>query len=610
MHDGKKGITKGRQKMELREYLKSHRLITDGAMGTYFEKKYTTRGKLVELENLDYPEKIKKIHLEYIQSGARLIRTNTFACNTAFLPDLETVLECVRKAYRVAEQAARESGENVVVAADLGPIPEADFESKEHILDEYKAICDTFLEQGASCFVFETQSDFQYVRPITAYLKERADVFIIVQFACDQSGYTKAGLDAARIIQTAAAMDSIDAYGFNCGMEAAHLYRMLKDVSFPNDKYVTALPNAGYPYTLRGKTVYANNMQYFAEMVRAIAGLGVNILGGCCGTTPSYIARIQEELRHVPLAQKKIGRADPQAGRKTHSAFAEKLANSEKTFLVELDPPYGVDIQKVIEGGKALKKAGADLITLGDSPMARTRMDPIQLAARLQYETGMAVMPHVCCRDRNVIAMRSVLLGAYMNHIRHFLLVTGDPVPREGRGHITGVFDFNSIRLMEYVKGMNDDVFVADPVFYAGALNYHGANLDGIIRRMQEKMEAGCGAFLTQPVYAKDDVERLAYLKEKTGARLICGILPLVSYKNARFVANEMPGIFVPEEIVLRYQEGMDREEAEATAKEISVEIARSLEQVADGYYFMTPFNRAALIASIIGEMKRMPQRR
>lgn len=590
--------------MNLKEYLKSHRLLTDGAMGTYYEKKYTIKNGIAEIENLNCPEKIKAIHLDYIRSGARLIRTNTFACNTMFLEDIEEVKACIRAGYKAAKAAVEVSGEDVVIAADLGPIPEMEFEEKEDVLGEYRTICDTFLEEGAECFVFETQSDFYYIEPITAYLKEKADVFIIVQFSCDKSGYTKSGLNMERIIQTAANLETIDAYGFNCGMEAAHLYQMLEKVTFPNEKYVTALPNAGYPYTLRGKTIYSNNEEYFVEMMEKIAGLGINIIGGCCGTTPSYIEKISTHLEQIPLSEKRIGIVPAEESRTKMSAFEEKLGRGEKTFIVELDPPFGIDTKKVMEGSRRLKKAGVDLITLADSPMARVRMDAMQLASAVQREVGIAVMPHVCCRDKNVIALRSAMLGAYMNELRHFLIVTGDPIPREARGHIKGVFDFNSIRFMEYVKEMNRDVFIDDPVFYGGALNYHGANPDAIIRRMQQKIDAGCSCFLTQPVYSKEDIERLTYIKKHIDAKLICGIMPLVSYKNARFVANEMPGIFVPEEVVLRYREDMSREEAEEVAVEISLELAEELEETADGYYFMTPFNRSSLIARIIEQIK------
>lgn len=258
-----------------------------------------------------------------------------------------------------------------------------------------------------------------------------------------------------------------------------------------------------------------------------------------------------------------------------------------------------------MQGAETIKEAGADLITLADSPMARTRMDAGKLAAKVQRETGIPVMPHICCRDKNVIAMRSGMLGDYVNDLRYFLVVTGDPVGRDDKGVVTPVFDFNSIRFMEYLTGMNQDVFAKEPVVYAGALNYHGVNKDAICKRVQLKMEKGCSMFLTQPVYSKEDMERIAYIKEKTGAKIMCGIMPLVSYKNAMFMANEMPGIRIPEDIIGRYQPEMTREEAEETGIALAVEIADQMKEIADGYYFMTPFNRAGMIAEIIKKVKR-----
>lgn len=590
--------------MKIQDYLKKHRLLTDGAMGTYYEKSYATENELTERANLKHPDRIKTIHMEYIKSGARLIRTNTFACNTRFFDNIKEVEDSIRAGYEIAKAAVKASKEDVIIAADIGPIPEMEYEEKEEVLQEYKVICDTFLELGAECFVFETQSEFTYLEPITQYIKTKSDAFIITQFSCDKSAHTKSGLSMERIIDKAAKMSNIDAYGFNCGIEAVHMYQMLKDITFPNEKYVTVLPNAGYPYTLRGKTIYSNNEDYYVEKMELIAKLGINIIGGCCGTTPLHIAKLNERLKETALQQKRIGSNQKKKLGEGESVFTRKLERGEKPFVVELDPPFGVHADKVIEGAKRLKKAGIDMLTLSDSPMARARMDAMQLGAILQKEIGITVMPHISCRDRNVISLRSAILGGYMNEMRHFLVITGDPVPRESRGHITGVYDFNSIRFMEYIQEMNRDVFAEEPVLCAGALNYHGANPDAIIRRMKQKMEAGSRFFLTQPIYSKEDIERIAYIKEKSGAKIICGIMPLVNYKNALFVSNEMPGIFIPEEIVVRYKEDMSREEAEAVATEISVELAVKLKDIADGYYLMTPFNRAGLIAGIIEQIK------
>lgn len=595
--------------MKLQEYLQENRLITDGAMGTYYEEKYGEDGLLTELANLKYPERIAAIHREYLEAGARLIRTNTFAANTMFVDKMETVLDTVKAGYRLARQEAdcfmkSHPEQQVYVAADLGPIYDMEYAGYEQVVEEYRRICDAFLECGADLFVFETQNDFTYLKPVTDYIRQHTEAFILVQFAVDKSGYTRAGLSMKRVIEQAAMAESIDAYGFNCGMDSTHLYQMLKDVAFPNEKYISALPNAGYPCVLRGRTIYANNADYFVEKMNLAAGLGVDIVGGCCGTTPAYIRALAKSLAGKQKMPKRVGVAEKEHRQKRHSALEEKLKHGEKAYIVELDPPFQLDTHKVEENARLLKEAGVDLITLSDSPMARTRMDAGQLAIRLRQECQVDVMPHIACRDRNVIAMRGNLLGMHRNGIRHFLVVTGDPVSRADRERVKSVFDFNSIKFMEYIQEMNQDVFAEEPVLYGGALNYQGINVDAIVKRMELKMEAGCSFFLTQPVYTTEDVERLRLLKERTKARLLCGIMPLVSYKNACFVQSVMPGIRVTDEVVTRYREDMSREEAEEAAVEISLEMADQMYDFADGFYLMTPFNRAGLIKRIIEKIR------
>ena len=213
-------------------------------------------------------------------------------------------------------------------------------------------------------------------------------------------------------------------------------------------------------------------------------------------------------------------------------------------------------------------------------------------------------MPHICCRDKNKIAMRSQMIGAYINGIRNLLIVTGDPIDRGDEDSIKRVYNFNSIRLMDYVSDMNVELFGEEPVVYGGALNYAGANVNAIVDRMRKKIEAGCQYFLTQPVYSKEDMERIRFLKENVDTKILCGIMPLVSYKNARFIRNEMPGIHVPDDIFEQYRPDMTREEAEEIAVEVSVSIAMKMKDITDGYYFMTPFNRVSLITKILRRLK------
>lgn len=592
--------------MKITEYLMDHRLITDGAFGTYYQKKFGDEYYVVEKANTEAPDRVKEIHLEYIAAGAGLIRTNTFASNTMFFDSLQEVVNNVEAGYAIAKKAVEESKKEVFIAADLGPIYDSDNEEYESVLEEYKTICDTFFACGARIFLFETLSDLNYVAPLAEYIKEKGETFVIAQFSFDKSGYTKSGISVRRMIERVAQEKALDAFGFNCGVEPAHLYHILKEVTFPEGKFVTALPNAGYPVFLRGKTIYSNNEAYFVKMQEKIADLGIDILGGCCGTEPSYIRNLTKALKDTKKAEKKTGKITlSETGHNNH-ALEEKFQKNEKVYIVELDPPFQTDVSKVMQGAKLLKENQVDLITLADSPMARARMDAGILAAKIQNEVKIPVMPHMCCRDKNVLALRSAILGDYMSGIRQFLFITGDPVAREYRGKISSVFDFNSIKLMNYVKEMNADVFADEPVCYSGALNYHGANVDAIINRMKLKIAEGCTFFLTQPIYTDEDIERIRYIKEHVNTRLICGIMPLVSYKNAMFVCNEMPGIHITQDIVDKYSPDMTREEAEAVATKISVEIAAKLYDIADGFYMMTPFNRAGLISNIITEIRKL----
>lgn len=607
--------------MSLQEYLRERRLITDGAMGTYYEKKYGDADVFPEQENLLHPERIRDIHLEYLHAGARLLRTNTFATNPVFFPEETQRLENLRAGYDIAEAAVQkyreETGcaEDIFIAADFGPIGELEEQSAAEVLKDYRQMCDVFLDCGATVFVFESQRDDKYVKQLADYVKERCcDAFVLVQFTFDKSGYTRAGLSVRRINESMAGADaaSIDAYGYNCGVEAGHLLQLLQAQPPYCRKFLSALPNAGYPLSLRGRTIYTENEQYFVKKSVEIAALGVDIIGGCCGTTPGYIRDLAQALEGVERGDKQVISRPPHADvqirqnglaeESVSDAFLDKLSSGKKPVIVEMDPPFNGDISKVLAGAEKLAQAGADLLTLSDSPMARARMDAGTLAAKLIREVGIPVMPHIACRDRNIIGLRGMLMGDYMNDIRQLLIVTGDPVARDARGTISGVFDMNSIRLMEYVTHMNEELYADDPLHFGGALNYHGANPDAIIRRMEKKIEAGCEYFLTQPIYSDEDVERIAYIRDALGERtkICCGIMPLVSYKNAMFLHNEMAGISIPEEILAKYDPDMSREAAQAVAVEISLELAGKLSGIADAYYFMTPFNRADLICEII----------
>ncbi|MBQ7776767.1 MAG: bifunctional homocysteine S-methyltransferase/methylenetetrahydrofolate reductase [Lachnospiraceae bacterium] len=583
--------------MTIRDRLKEEKLIFDGAFGTYYAQIYDTK-ELPELANTLYPERVREIHTEYIAAGAQVIRTNTFASNTVSLGlPWEAVQENLRQGYTLAQEAADEK--SVYVAADIGQIPCDNQGEKEKVSKEYVEICRTFLEQGAKIFVFETFADMEDIGEALAFIGDRA--FVIVQFSVNQFGYSHAGLSARKLIEQAEDMEWIDAVGFNCGVGPGHMQQIMRGLHFSGRKRITALPNAGYPQIVSNRMIFDNkNVDYFVTKVNDIVTDGADIVGGCCGTTPEYIRRMRESVSLIQQ-EKAVTEtvAKKEAVSKQDNAFFAGKAG-KKLIAVELAPPLGSDDEKLMDAAHLLLRSGVDVLTFPDSPSGRTRADSILMAEKVARETGMCVMPHICCRDKNAIAMRSQLLGAHINHIHNFLVITGDPIPSIVRGSIKSVFNFDSVGLMRLMNDMNEDQFEGEPICYGGAINQGRRNLDVEIGRVKKKMEAGATFFLTQPVSTKDGVERVRRIKEETGARILCGIMPFVSLKNAAFMKNEMTGIDVTDEVLVRYREDMTREEGEQAGIQLAKEMMSLTEDFADGYYFSFPFNRVSMLEKIL----------
>lgn len=608
------------QAAELRERIQHEVLLMDGAMGTYYSRLHPEMGE-AEYANEEHPEWIMEIHKQYLQAGAQILRTNTFAVNHMLFAKeqipvvLSGAVECARSAveqYRKEEDTDR----SIWIAASIGPIRYSDEQEERDVMQEYRMIGECLLELGIRIFVLETFDDWKMTKRISEMLREWAeaqekDIYVLAQFSVNRGGYTKAGYSMQRLVSQLEQVKSLDGFGFNCGIGAAHMNQLLGKVYFQKECTLSVLPNAGYDHMLRGRQVYVDHPDYYSAMMRQILQNGANIVGGCCGTTPEYIRMLAGVLQEHERPQSK----QIQAVRKEitddteRNPFIEKLEQGRRVYVVEIDSPFNGKAEKFLEAGYRLKENDVDLVTISDSPMARPRAEAFEMGIYLANKTGVRVMPHVSCRDRNVIALRSSMLGGHINGIRDMLIITGDPVARDDRGTISAVFDFNSIKLMEYVSNMNEEVFTGEPFYYGGALNYAGVNIEAIAGRMRKKMEAGCQYFLTQPVYSEEDIARVRELKKMTGAKIILGIMPLVSYKNALFMKNEMPGIQVPEKILSRYDPDMSRLDAEAVAEAVSVEIGKKALNFADGFYLMTPFNRVDLVNRIIEQLRELDKK-
>lgn len=593
--------------MNIREYLKKSKLIADGSFGTYYSQKYKTVD-IPEYANITASQRISEIHTEYINSGAKLIRTNTFASNTYSLDcSIEEVKENIKAAYKIAKEAVEQSGKEIFIAGNIGPVPavfQPDFEAVE---EEYYQIAKTFIDEGADILCFETFTQSEHIMPAIKRIKEECNPFIIVQFCVNQYGYSEAGESAERLVSETAFSKCVDAVGLNCGVGPAHMQQILSKINLNNNCFVTAMPNAGYPLLVRNRVKYADNPIYFASKVNDMALLGADIIGGCCGTTPDYIREVAKTVDLTPTVKSDETSANNENEKpvikKSFFRNADGTIKDKKLIAVELAPPFGADDKKLLEAAHMLKGLGVDVLTFPDSPSGRTRIDSVLMAQKVKNVTGFEVMPHICCRDKNAIAMRSTFLGASINDINNFLIITGDPIPVMARQVVKSVFNFDSVGLMRIADEMNSEALKDSPLTYGGAINQSRRRIESEIKRVQKKMEAGAEFFLTQPLFTAEDAVRLRRVKEETGARILCGIMPLVSRKNALFMKNEISGVNVTDEVIERYPENADREDGENVGVELAKEMIAATRDFADGYYFSFPFNRTYLLKRIIQEL-------
>ncbi len=439
---------------------------------------------------------------------------------------------------------------------------------------------------------------------------KKDNAFIIAQFVVMGDGYTRKGISANKIIEDNKDLKCIDIVGFNCGTGPTHLYNNISKIDF-RGRYFSALPNSGFPEIVNERTIYSQNEDYFAEVMLRFTLKGARIIGGCCGTTPVHIRKIKDNLvksKSEGNQQKKsninVNKRKPKTAIKVTddkiNLFKEKLNNNEFVVAVELDPPFDSNISKLIKGAKILKDSKVDIITVADSPLGRARVSSIMTASKIKRETGIDVIPHVCCRDRNLIALKSDILAAHMDDIRNILLVTGDPIPSAEKNEIKSVFNMNSSRLISFVEEMNKEQFKNDGMYIGAGLNLNAFNKDVEIKRMYKKVEAGAKYYLTQPIYDDVTIEYLSKIEKAEDIKILGGIMPIVSYKNAQFLNNEIPGIRIPKKYIDMFTEDMSRDEAEQIGIDIAVDLAKRIRKYVDGFFFMVPFNRANMIVKII----------
>lgn len=588
--------------LDVRKLLAQRPLLFDGGMGTYYKAK---PGQECEQANLTDPEGILAVHRAYLAAGADAIKTNTFSLPrlaAAQQPGWEQLADA---GWQLAAKAAGETG--TAVFADLGPAPDTENLPAAQV---YLAVAKRFALLGARNFLFETLSTEDGVLEAIRALKQTVpEAFVLVSFAVLPDGYTREGRYCAELVRRMAQSGVVDAVGLNCvsapgAMRA--LVQQLGDAGLP----LSVMPNAGYPVVARAQVRYQGKPEYFARELSRLAAEGVRILGGCCGTKPQHIAALRTALDALPETLPAVPAAKPAAAAKpaveTDDTFLRKLRAGQRVIAVELDSPKDADLTAYLEGARRLQAAGADLLTVADCPIARARMDSSLVACRVHRELGMNVLPHMTCRDRNLNATKALLLGLYAEGVREVLAITGDPIPTAERDEVKNVYQFNSRKLAQYIISLaGEGREMPSPITVFGALNLNARNFEVELRRAVEKLENGMSGFLTQPVLSAQAVENLKKAREALGerAKILAGILPVVSQRNAIFMENEVNGIHVDEAIIQKF-EGLDRAAGEELGLEVSVQAAKAAAPYADGFYLMTPFNRVALMERLIARLR------
>ena len=588
---------------DIRELLQTRPLLFDGAMGTYYK---AAPGVECEQANLTDPAGVLAVHREYLAAGADAVKTNTFSLPrlaAAHTPGWEQLAQA---GWQLAVQAAEETG--AAVFADLGPAPDTEAVPAGQV---YTAVAKQFAALGARNFLFETlSSDAGLLDAVGAIKAEVPDAFVLVSFAVLPDGYTREGMyckDLARRMQESGIVDAV---GLNCVSAPGAMRTLAKQLGgmLP----LSVMPNAGYPVVTRTQVKYQGRPEYFAGELGRLAAEGtVQILGGCCGTTPAHIAALRAELDSLPVVEKMAPAEEFSTVKEqtveNEDAFLRKLNAGEKVIAIELDSPRNADLTGYLEGAKKLQAAGADLLTIADCPIAQARMDSSLVACRVHRELGLCTLPHMTCRDRNLNATKALLLGLYAEGVREVLAITGDPIPTAERDEVKNVYQFNSRKLAQYIVSLaGEGREMPGPMTVFGALNLNARNFDVELRRAKEKLENGMSGFLTQPVLSAQAVENLKKSRETLGAdaKILAGIMPVVSQRNAIFMENEINGIHVEDWIIEKFA-GLDRAQGEELGLAISLEMAKAALPYADGLYLMTPFNRVALMERLISRLKQ-----
>ena len=608
-------------------------IVFDGAMGTMLYARGVFINQCYDELNLRAPDLIKDVHRAYVKAGAEIIETNSFGANRLKLTQhgLETqVREINRAAAAIAREVATDAPRPVLVAGAVGPLgiriepygPTSRDEARAHFREQLEGL----LSGGVDVFLFETFGDLHEIQDaIGAARALSPETPVIAQMTIGADCLTPFGAspdDVARALDAAGA----NIIGLNCSVGPQIILEAIEKMAPVTRRKLSAQPNAGMPRDVGGRSMYMASPEYMATYARHLVQAGARVVGGCCGTTPDHIKAIVEGVR--PLAPRLVS-AEQAASEVRHphadvrrqqttpveqtplpdrSRWGRKIATNEFVTSVEIVPPRGVDASRMLTDVRKLKDAGVDAVNVPDGPRAQSRMGALLTSVIIEQQVGIETVTHYCCRDRNLLGMLSDLLGASAVGLRNLLLITGDPPKMGPYPDATAVFDVDAIGLTNLVANLNRGLdpganAIGRPTSFVIGVGVNPAAIDPAheIRRFEWKVDAGAEYAITQPVFDPDQLERFLKKIEHVRIPVIAGVWPLVSHRNAEFLANEVPGVTVPAEIIARMRRANEQSKEHAVAEGIAIarEMFDRVRGAVQGVQVSAPFGKVELALQV-----------
>ncbi|HEX2950400.1 MAG TPA: bifunctional homocysteine S-methyltransferase/methylenetetrahydrofolate reductase [Armatimonadota bacterium] len=582
-------------------------LIGDGAIGTALFARGATPDTGVERLNLLAPEQVLQLHRDYVAAGSRVLETNTFSANRSHLIKYgaeDQIRDIILAGVRLARTAA---GANAYVAGSVGPLADVDGEpvSRQDATAFFTEQITALEEGGVDLLLLESFATSSDLLATITLARSLTSLPIIAQMAYGMGGYTNDG-ESADDVATRCLAAGASIVGANCGYGAPSVVDAISKIA-SLDIPMSAYLNAGFPEEIEGRQFYLATPEYLAYRAGDLVTKGVKLIGGCCGTDPNTIHAIAQAVAQQTKTPITVHVSENPVQAHVHVADESVSAPlAPSPILVELDPPTTLDVAPVLANAHRLKEAGATGITMADNPLASVRVDNLTLASMVQRETGLQVIPHVTGRDRNRIALQSMIMGAHVVGIRSMICVTGDPVRLCQEPNTSGVFDVTSVGLVRLIADFNAGRRLhngSQTAFAIGvALNPNVRSLKGQIDKLQRKIEAGAHFALTQPIFEEERLDMLQEALDSAGITIPVhiGIMPIISSRNAEFLHNEVPGMRIPDEIRQRLA-SLDTVPAQRAAGiDITVNLIQRFATRVQGFYLITPRNQIDPVLPLI----------